>query len=149
MKHTLLVIAAAALALSACTSQKSNGPLNLALVGKPTDQTTELAQLQRYRGQTQFLDREKRWRGMPGRPEAPGGAAPRTPGPADSRDQQESDVFKVWRSWIEASLFDEPVPRPSSGELCQKVTSNLNFSVARRHQVTRLTKCTRTSNGIA
>ncbi len=97
MKRTLLPLLTAAIALSACTQQTSYGKLsitgsNVALVMKPDDTTTELAQLQRYRGQTAFLDRESYWPGRANREmPAPGGGAPKAP----DRAEQESDVFKV------------------------------------------------------
>jgi RNAse (barnase) inhibitor barstar len=98
IKFSLLAVAAA---LSACTPATSgNHHLsitggNLALVAKPADTTTELAQLTRYRGQTSFLDREPRWRGMPGRAGQPAPAPSAPTGGGAKREQQESDVFKV------------------------------------------------------
>lgn len=104
MKRLALILASLLAGCSA-TNQANKSGLHitggnlapkLALVSKPQDPTTELAQLQRYRGQTSYLERAFRGgfpndRGGGGPVPAPGGAAPKAP----DREQQESDVFKI------------------------------------------------------
>lgn len=101
LKSGVVASLCAAGILAACSSQNGStrSPSTvaaedpaLALVPRPSDPTTELAQLQRFRGQTAFLNPNYygNCHHCEPQPEAP----KRDEGPGE-RNQQESDVFKV------------------------------------------------------